>query len=457
MPDDRPRTGAVGDAGFLDAPFGLFGEAWGRTEAERRAPFVGASGVLVERWWGAVGLRRSDFFITNVMNERPPHNKFHLFHPDAVREGMAVLRSKVDAMVAPKVLVPTGNAALHAFLGDEGNFPASGAKWRLRRSGKDVSIAWPLGIYSRRGSILAYKDRYGRERKLIPTLHPAATFRAPTWEKRCRADWRRIVAEADVAGLQLPQRTLKVAPSLDDLDAFCSHIYYLEDRTTPLALDIETPRTKTTHAPDWRWTCGGCAGGDDVRKVELRGRKGHGLRHGGCGPVTSAALTKAGKPRKLKPRVEYGPRRVTCIAFSADPSYALCIPTTLDYWQTPEALAHAWACVRWLCESDLPKALQNGLFDTFYLAADHGITVANYVWDTLSLHHALDPSEDHDLAFLGSMWTREPYWKDGGKDAEDMDRRAAYNLVDFWRYCAKDAAVTRELVPVLATLLVEAA
>jgi len=60
--------------------------------------------------------------------------------------------------------------------------------------------------------------------------------------------------------------------------------------------------------------------------------------------------------------------------------------------------------------------------------------------DTLIRHHVLWPELDHDLGFLTAQYTREPYYKDEGKQwrvGDDKGQLLTYN--------AKDAAVTYEV------------
>ena len=66
----------------------------------------------------------------------------------------------------------------------------------------------------------------------------------------------------------------------------------------------------------------------------------------------------------------------------------------------------------------------------------------------MAMHHALDPVESHDLAFLASYFTRNNYWKDEAKDAEEIKKYAS-NLNALWTYNGLDCCITRELSDVL--------
>jgi len=96
-----------------------------------------------------------------------------------------------------------------------------------------------------------------------------------------------------------------------------------------------------------------------------------------------------------------------------------------------------------VCDAPMPKIAQNGVFDCSYLRKKNGIEVRNYADDTMFAQRCIYPEMRVGLDFLTSMYTREPYYKDEGKnwdprDAEDMER--------FLTYGAKDAAITFEVM-----------
>ncbi len=350
----------VPDDGSTSARLVLVGEAPGATEDAQGKPFAGPSGWKLREWWQAVGLRREDLYITNVVPWRPLGNDIKTISPRDMDSCIAELHGRLAGLNDPFVIVPTGNVALRALTGKS-------------------------GITKHRGSIYGYVDQNGRQIKVIPTIHPAAIFRTPAWEGRCRRDWSRIAGDSTFRDLRLPMRIHHTRPSRGDLEGFLADTLA---HAETLAIDIETPG-------------------------------GH----------------------------------ITCVGFSFDPSYSITIPTTLAYWQTQGDLDFAWSVIRALCESDVAKATHNGHYDAYWLR-DRGIELRNWEWDTLALHHAIAPTEDHSLAYCASVDTREPYWKDEAKDPEEAAKYAT-NLDAFWVYNGKDAAVTRELVDVYRGILLE--
>lgn len=370
--------------GRPDARLIVLGEAPAAWEVAQGRPFVGPSGQLMHRWMRDAGIERRDCWIDNVYPFRAPKDKIALVPKEELTRWSEDLHARLAALEDPWLIVPTGATALRALTGKG-------------------------SIVKHRGSIYEYRDRRGRLVKVIPTIHAAAVLRAPKWEKRCRADWKRIAGDREFRELRLPEREHMIRPTLTDCLEFLEGAAAHAD---VLAVDVETPRK--------------------TELVEVPGR-----------------LLKSGKQGKSRWLRQLGEPRITCVGFSWDPSLSLTIPTTLEYWGSEEQLARAWRVVRALCT--LPtceKATHNGTFDAFYLA-DHGIHLRRWQWDTMEMHHALDALDAHALGYCASVDTREPYWKDDAKDEDGEGKGwaepSAASLDTFWRYNGKDAAVTQEL------------
>ncbi len=97
----------------------VVGEAPGRSEDEGGEPFIGRSGQLLVRLiLEEVGLRREEYFVTNVVKCRPPHNR-----TPRVSE-VATCRPWLEAQIAtlrPARILAVGNVAAKAVFGfDEG-------------------------------------------------------------------------------------------------------------------------------------------------------------------------------------------------------------------------------------------------------------------------------------------------------------------------------------------------
>jgi uracil-DNA glycosylase len=156
------RKQIVFGVGNPKAELMFVGEAPGRDEDEQGEPFVGRAGQLLTKIIEAIGLRREDVYIANVIKCRPPENRNP--EPDEVATCEPFLFRQIDA-IKPKVIVALGTFAAHAVL--KTDMPISRLRGRT---------------YNYRGA------------QLIATFHPAYLLRSPerkrdTWEdmKKVRA------------------------------------------------------------------------------------------------------------------------------------------------------------------------------------------------------------------------------------------------------------------------------
>jgi len=148
------RRQIVFGVGNPKAALMFVGEAPGRDEDVQGIPFVGRAGQLLTKMIEAIGLRREDVYIANVIKCRPPENRNP--EPDEVASCEPFLFRQVGA-IAPVVIVALGTFAAQALLKTQE--PIS----RLR------------------GRVF----KYGGAR-LIPTFHPAFLLRSP---ERKRDSW----------------------------------------------------------------------------------------------------------------------------------------------------------------------------------------------------------------------------------------------------------------------------
>lgn len=146
----RPGKKVVLGVGSLDARIMFVGEAPGAEEEIQGEPFVGPAGQLLTRMIQAMGLKREDVYIGNIMNWRPdiptppgaeqignrPPNE------EEMRYCLPYLRAQID-VVNPAVLVALGSTAAQGLLGF-GSFKALGdirGKWHAF-SGKPLMVTY---------------------------------------------------------------------------------------------------------------------------------------------------------------------------------------------------------------------------------------------------------------------------------------------------------------------------
>lgn len=136
--------------GTLDAKIMFIGEAPGAEEEIQGEPFVGPAGQLLTKMIQAMGLKRSDVYIGNIMNWRPqmptvggreqvgnrPPNE------EEMRYCQPYLRSQIE-VVNPELIVALGSTAAQGLLGF-GSFKALGdirGKWH-EFAGKPLMVTY---------------------------------------------------------------------------------------------------------------------------------------------------------------------------------------------------------------------------------------------------------------------------------------------------------------------------
>jgi uracil-DNA glycosylase family 4 len=137
-----------------------------------------------------------------------------------------------------------------------------------------------------------------------------------------------------------------------------------------------------------------------------------------------------------------------CIALAFNEWHAASVPL-LDIlsWQNLEGIADHQLCQIWkiLAElfgrEDILVIGQNFKFDHGKLEDVCGIKIRNVYCDVMLLAHSLHCEFEKSQAFLASIYTEEPYYKDEGREfnwkKDKVDRLLLYN--------AKDAAVAFEI------------
>ena len=144
----KTRNNIVFGIGKKDADLMFIGEGPGADEDAQGEPFVGKAGKLMDMAFTALGIKREEVYIANIVKCRPPFNR----NPEQDEEQACLnyLRNQV-ILVKPKVIVLLGSIALKNILGRE------------------------YGITASRGKCIEKKGIY-----YVPTWHPAALLRDET-------------------------------------------------------------------------------------------------------------------------------------------------------------------------------------------------------------------------------------------------------------------------------------
>ena len=162
------RTELVYGVGNPQASLVLVGEAPGREEDQQGTPFVGEAGRLLDRILLAMGLRREDVYICNVLKCRPPQNRDP--QPEEVATCEAFLVRQIAA-IKPQVIIGLGRFAVHTLL--KSKIPIS----RIR------------------GEWQSYQGI-----PLMPTYHPAYLLRNPEGKKDVWEDMKEVMRRLGCEG-----------------------------------------------------------------------------------------------------------------------------------------------------------------------------------------------------------------------------------------------------------------
>jgi DNA polymerase len=150
--------------GNPDARIMFIGEAPGAEEDRQGLPFVGPAGRLRDLMLAAIGLKRPDVYITNILPWRPPGNR----NPtDAETVACMPFIERHIELVRPEILIPVGGTAAKALLNTR------------------------EGIMKLRGRWLVYTTPQTGGVPARAILHPAYLLRSPAQK---RDTWYDLIA-----------------------------------------------------------------------------------------------------------------------------------------------------------------------------------------------------------------------------------------------------------------------
>jgi uracil-DNA glycosylase family 4 len=165
----QTRTHLVFGEGSAHARLVFVGEGPGRDEDLSGRPFVGAAGQLLDKIIAAIGLKRDEVYICNVVKCRPPNNRTP--REDECDICGSFVKKQL-AIIHPEVVVPLGGTAAKFLLG----------------------VDRPVG--SLRGNFHKIDDL-----SFMPTYHPSYLLRSPQAK---RPVWEDMQMVAVALGLTVP-------------------------------------------------------------------------------------------------------------------------------------------------------------------------------------------------------------------------------------------------------------
>ena len=156
-PLHKTRTQGVFGVGNRAAQWMVIGEAPGADEDRQGEPFVGRAGQLLNAMLKAIGLKREQVFIANILKSRPPNNRDP--QPEEVQACIPYLFRQIE-LVNPKLILCVGRIAAQTLLETD----------------------TPIGKL--RGQL----HRIAGNRPMVVTYHPAYLLRSPGEKRKSWAD-----------------------------------------------------------------------------------------------------------------------------------------------------------------------------------------------------------------------------------------------------------------------------
>jgi DNA polymerase len=156
----KTRTNIVFGQGSPTAELMFVGEAPGREEDEQGVAFVGRAGQLLTRIIEAIGRKREDVYIANVIKCRPPNNRNP--ESDEVASCRPFLEEQIR-LISPRVLVTLGSFATQAVLETDESISRLRGRWQSAQGAR-----------------------------VMPTFHPAFLLRSPERKKDVWEDMKKV-------------------------------------------------------------------------------------------------------------------------------------------------------------------------------------------------------------------------------------------------------------------------
>lgn len=182
----KARNNIVFGTGNVHAELMFVGEGPGADEDEQGLPFVGRAGQLLNNMIAAMGLRREDVYIANIVKCRPPQNRTP--ERDECETCIPFLLRQIAA-IRPKVIVALGATAARNLLAINSPMGELRGRW-----------------YDFRVNITSQgrPDPEGFTVKLAVTYHPAFLLRDPRQKKET---WKDLQMVMQYLGLKPPSKS----------------------------------------------------------------------------------------------------------------------------------------------------------------------------------------------------------------------------------------------------------
>lgn len=346
-----PNQYPIGEGGL-----GFVAEAPAETEVAKGRPLAGRSGLIFNKALSKIGIERASCFVGNVFPWRlNAQNKFDFCQSEPVAMPThSVMPSPIEAGVYLPKDYAWALDLLYEQLVDSGTTVVvtmgNVATWAL--TGK-------TGVTKLRG---AFTDGVLDGVKVMPTFHPAMVARRFSANNLFIADIAKAYYEFHDPA-PIVRRAFHIPETPEDIDKWFADAMPIE----MMSVDIETTPKKKEEPKGWP-------------------------------PIA----TRAGK-------------YITVVGFAASPTNALVVPfwtPSGPYWSDFDTHFLVWQKLKEILENPIPKVMQNGTFDVWWLWEMAGIGVRNYRHDTRLAHYVLFPELPKSLGSMVATFLNERSWKE---------------------------------------------
>ena len=166
----KNATNLVFGDGNINAKIMIIGEGPGAQEDAQGIPFVGRAGQLLDKMLESIQLNRTNVYISNVVNYRPPSNR----RPTEaeIARYLSFLKNHIE-IINPKILILLGSTALNALIGNYEVISRARGKWFQKEIG-------PIKPW------------------IIASFHPAFLMRQPEQKKLAWIDLKMIREKSQI-------------------------------------------------------------------------------------------------------------------------------------------------------------------------------------------------------------------------------------------------------------------
>ena len=176
----KTRIKAVPGEGNINTKLMFIGEGPGFDEDRQGRPFVGRAGQLLDKIIAAMGFKREEVFIANMVKchpmKDPSDSEKHGNDRAPNQEEIALCRRYIEqqiAIISPDFIVALGSVAGRSLIKDTPTFSS------IRGKIYDLNLTYV---------------ETAKPIKILATFHPAALLRNPSWKKDAWTDLKVLLS-----------------------------------------------------------------------------------------------------------------------------------------------------------------------------------------------------------------------------------------------------------------------